>query len=587
MSGHDALPHLNSYSHNSVQRDNDAISSSIPASVPVHNPSNEKIERLDRESLSSKPPVETVKQGFFPLTLALTLGWVIYIGFLLYLFEASVRKGLEDPYLPWLYTVAPGLLFTVFAQAHAAVTGMHLARIAISALGSPHTSPNQWIELFWIADRLWASPVGVLRTCATAFRKWIRPSLMFFLFALTCIIAIATPTVLNRAYPTHSVEVFYDDEISLVTFDPGRMSNIDAFLEESVGMGSWVTGQPMSQLYNASVFLPDGARWDAQRDASDFFFAGDIGEAEVVLPGIRFQGGCTPVDDGPNTANTTLVAAITPFCPDSESMGMSPVNATLDFDGFILEYALCSQLAYDGLRAEATLNEGYFLYSYSTTDTADHRAGNGFIHCTSTFTTGNAMLRSTNTSRTFEDFEYVKFFDPAKSTARGRDALGDPLGVAFDYLGYFAASAEVTIKAASKGFSMFMEPGEGENWTSPTPDDVADRLWNALAHNVAAIGSLSSSGDHSYNATGSTFAAVRVRQMPFVAIAYALLGSWLLLMVVVTAVGWRRTFASSLNTYVAAEFVAKHKPELFERARSRADGNSQLIDDFDVLFQGQ
>ncbi|KZV90609.1 hypothetical protein EXIGLDRAFT_770663 [Exidia glandulosa HHB12029] len=598
MSHLNARPQYITYSntHPFPRRDSDTFTTLSGDTVIAHNTSDVKITRFSsNETLSSLQagPRQSSK-GFFPLSLVIVLGWVAYIALLLYLLEASILKGTNDRHVPWIYTDAPSLLLTLFAQGHAAITGMHLARIAISALSSPSASPNQWIQLLWLADRAWSTPVGVVRTCATALRKWIRPSATFFLFALTCGIAIATPTVLERAYPIRTTAVTYTTPIHLTTFDPKVMRFLDAYVQENLAMGSWETGQTMQQLYKSSVFVPDDAVTASDssplHDAPDLFFAGDIGDANVILPGIRFTGACTPVADSPSTVNASLRDAITPLCSSKFGDSMAQLSsATLEFGGLALDYALCTQLGLSGLRAESTSNEGYFLYTYNNTGNSD--TGHGLVHCSSTFTAGTARLCGAN--QTFTGFEYKKLFDVEHIAQDSEhDPLQDPLGAAFDYLGTYASSALVSRFGALKGFGLSLirvrvprvlgpsvVGNVPETWTAPSQDEIARRLWSALAHNVAAIGSLSWSDTMQYNATESTFAAIRVRQSPSVAVAYALLGTWLVLIVILTAIGWRKTFASSLDSYVAAEFCRRAQAGVLSEGNiPHARGQPDVLD---------
>ncbi|KZV90611.1 hypothetical protein EXIGLDRAFT_694540 [Exidia glandulosa HHB12029] len=446
---------------------------------------------------------ERGKLGYSPLSLVLIILWVVYICCMLYILEAAVEKGKTDPSLPWVYSDAPRVLLTVFAQVHASITGMHLARIALSSLGFARTSPNRWLDFFWTADGAWQSPVGILTSFYSSVHRKIRPSVMFCMFALTCIVAMATPTLLNNAFPIINVALPVSATIRPTTFDSTAMTFFDAYLQQSVGMGSWGTGLPMSQLFSTSVFLPPGnasqSNTTQEGDPADFFFAGSVGGVTVELPGIRLEGGCAAVDGSNDLGLLDAGLGLADLLRDScTGIGADFVasGAVVGILDLVVEYALCSALGFSGLREDPTGNEGYFMYTYNTTS-GTSPPGRGIVHCTSLFTTGNAHLDGGNRSVT--QFAYQKLFDAGQSS-HGGEPLSDPMGAAWNYL------------------------GTSESWTTAEKESV------------------------------------------------------------IRGFGWRKTFASSLDTYVAAEFVAKYKPELFEHmSLGKLDDNPNVDDRFSIL----
>lgn len=112
-------------------------------------------------------------------------------------------------------SVLPGLMLTLFAQAHAAITAMHLARVGVSALQSSNTAHHSWAELFWLADQAWQGLVGVITTGIAMRKMKVRVSSMFVTFSFTCIlVAWVTPVILSRAYPVGIVDVRHTTSIT-------------------------------------------------------------------------------------------------------------------------------------------------------------------------------------------------------------------------------------------------------------------------------------------------------------------------------------------------------------------------------------
>ncbi|KAJ6553838.1 hypothetical protein B0H10DRAFT_1240223 [Mycena sp. CBHHK59/15] len=134
--------------------------------------------------------------GYYPASLVLLAIWIVFVAVLLWLLESAVAHGPRSLTPLWTYTTLPSLLLTVFAQGHGAVTAMHLARVSVSALHSRRTAPNTWAEVFWMSDRMWQGPVGLLSTVFAASRLRVRTSGHFVLCAVTCLVALVTPIVL-------------------------------------------------------------------------------------------------------------------------------------------------------------------------------------------------------------------------------------------------------------------------------------------------------------------------------------------------------------------------------------------------------
>ncbi|KAL0565882.1 hypothetical protein V5O48_016136 [Marasmius crinis-equi] len=105
-----------------------------------------------------------LKRELHPFSLILLAFWSAFTVGLLWLLQRAVTHGPRsarenDNFHPSLTLITlPTILLTVFTQAHVPVTAYHLARIAVSALQNPNTTPNSWAELFWLADQEWTVP---------------------------------------------------------------------------------------------------------------------------------------------------------------------------------------------------------------------------------------------------------------------------------------------------------------------------------------------------------------------------------------------------------------------------------------------
>lgn len=328
--------------------------------------------------------------GYYPASLVVLLVWLVFIIILVWLLESAVAHGPRSLSQPWAYTTLPGLLITVFAQGHGAITAMHLARVSVSALHSPRTSPNTWAEVFWISDRAWQGPVGILSTFVAALRLHVRTSAHFILCAVTCLTALVTPIVLSRAYPIRSITVDENTTITPYALSVAQMGNVDAYAEIGTGVGSWTTALSVADVYNSSVYLPPGA--SRNDDPTDFFFAGNIEGKAATLPGLRLGGQCVPVestvadfDDFASYCHTQIPDV--PFISTTVNLAPVSVNFTMK---------ACCNSTWQSLFSDATsslsTNVGY-IYINSTNTTAG--AGitvSGMIRCDSQTSTGTARL---------------------------------------------------------------------------------------------------------------------------------------------------------------------------------------------------
>ncbi|KAK1225510.1 hypothetical protein PQX77_011547 [Marasmius sp. AFHP31] len=535
----------------------------------------------------------TLERRIFPFTLVLISVWVVYIAGLLWLLEEAVRHGTQSPNPPWAFTTLPNLLLTVFAQAHVPITGMHLSRVGVSALQYSSSAPRSWQELFWMADHKWEGPIGMVTSTLDSIRARKRASLTFVLFATTCAIGLLNPIILTRAYQVRQVEVVEDVQIRPSTTNFKRMQQVDGYTQAGVGMGSWATGTSVADIYNTSVFLPEGSSEMAGISTfqpREFFFAGDVRNATATLPGLHLKGSCAPIDitsSGLDTSNVTT--SWRPFCLSHIPGFVGELPAQQYFPGqsgfHNFSLSLCNNASWGLTFAKSddeaqSENVGYVYYEFDYSLT--NYSSRGLIQCKSSLTTGTAAVSGRN--RTFTSFFRQTLYNFSEST--GAEPLLDPLYASFYILGN-PQTRDNNFRQGSVirglGFQ-YLEGREGGTIMTPLDStDISEGLWGSIAHYTGATGVLSRDSSLVFPAQIPRPVAVYTRNRPFAIGAYGMLILWLLLVLVLTAWSFRRTFSGGLDSYVAAELVFREKDLLEGVPFGGVDSNNRLTKSFRVL----
>ncbi|KAJ7461580.1 hypothetical protein FB451DRAFT_1497571 [Mycena latifolia] len=530
--------------------------------------------------------------GYYPASLAALFIWIVFIILLVWLLESAVAHGPRSLSPPWAYSTLPGLLLTVFTQGHGALTAMHLARVSVSALHSPGTSPNSWAEVFWISDRAWQGPVGIFSTFLAASQLRVRTSTHFVLCAATCLTALATPVILSHSYPIRSILVDQDTTITPLALSVAQMGAIDAYAEIGTGVGSWSTALSVADVYNSSVYLPPGAARDD--DPTDFFFAGDTDGKRATLPGLRLTGQCVPVD-----ANFTDFTA---FCtaqfgaPPQYMTG--PVTLTPVSVNFTMN--ACTnrtwELIFPATSPAVSTNVAFISIASANTSVPDEPgiSVSGIIRCDARTATGTAALSGDGTYEAFAEA-------PLYNATQAGEFLIDPLYALLYYFSTHATSLDgddvyraATVRAL--GFVGLSPGGGSQTYAQPSLEAMAAGFWRGVSCTVAGVALLARTNDTTYPAVQTGFAAMHVRQLRFALGAYALLGLWLCLLAVVTARSFRPTFSGSFDSYITAKLVLD-KPGLVASASGQRAENTKLrepfgrvgMDDFGrvVVVEGQ
>jgi hypothetical protein len=560
-----------------------------PGSPPFA-PNRGKKDTMSRQSTSELKTLPTLpahiatpRLGYYPTSLIILVVWLVFIILLLWLLQSAVAHGPRSLSPPWAYTTLPSLLITVFAQGHGAITAMHLARVSVSALHSPRTSPNTWAEVFWISDRAWQGPVGILSTFLAASRLRVRTSTHFILCAVTCLTALVTPIVLSRAYPIRSITVDENTTITPAALSVVQMAAIDAYAEMGTGVGAWSTALSVADVYNSSLYLTPGASRDV--DPTDFFFAGNVEGKTATLPGLRLSGQCVPIDstvtsfaDFPSYCNTQIPNV--PFI--TQLVNFSPVSVN-----FSMKACANSswQSLFDDTNPSRSTNVAYiFITSNNDTGVGDETGGvsvSGMVRCDSQISTGTAKLTGNGTYSLFSE---RTLYEPTQ----GGEPLLDPLFALFSYFdahsgpsNEFNLNNDDTFRAPLVRALGFIGVGTNgsQTYAQPSMEEMATGLWRGVSYIVAGIGLLARSNDTTYSAVQSGLAAVHVRESHFAAAAYVLLAVWLLLVVLITARSFRPTFGGSFDSYITAKLVLD-KPGMVHDASGELADNSKLREPF-------
>lgn len=104
---------------------------------------------------------ESVHEGsrtvlsYYPLSFITLAVWVPHIAVMFWLLEKTASTASAEFPQSCFYKHLPDAIQIEFEECHAAITAMHLARLAVSALHNQRVSPTFWAEffLFWLADR--------------------------------------------------------------------------------------------------------------------------------------------------------------------------------------------------------------------------------------------------------------------------------------------------------------------------------------------------------------------------------------------------------------------------------------------------
>jgi len=432
---------------------------------------------------------------------------------------------------------------------------MYLGRLGMSALHIQGYSPASWAELFWQADRNWQGPLGILSMTYQKIKMRAKLSFTLILLAGTCMIATITPVLMLRAYPITTVDVATQTMLQLNAFWPPQIQTIESYLQVATGGGAWTTGTSVLSVYNSSVFIPAGtARVDTE--VNDIFFAGDTLGADAEMNGVRTHGQCQTLISGP-VDNGTFISQMCPQLAGVQSpQNISSISGITNIPWWgevTISLAWCSTSNGNLLGTTSAL---VWLNASNGTETVQ-----GVVKCNVTFGTGTAKLNGRD--RTFTAFQDVAMYN--STTAQGGEPLLHPTDAALKALDQslpytkFSGSAMITML----GYGIDLNGPGSLNFSQPSLDVMAQRLWQGMAHMGAAIGLLSQQNGHAYLVTVHGFVAGRMIDVVLARLVWAISAIWFLLLLGGTFMFFTPTFGDSLNSYVAARLLVEN-PTLVE-----------------------
>ncbi|KIP02973.1 hypothetical protein PHLGIDRAFT_499485 [Phlebiopsis gigantea 11061_1 CR5-6] len=511
--------------------------------------SNDKIASSPRTCPPSKP-------FFHPLSLAIIAFWIVLIAGEIVLLERSVAVAPTTVKLPWYYSNdgLPSVLFTIFTQGHAPVTAMHLSRLAVSAVQFRGSAPRTWLEMFWLADKKWAGPMGIAMAAWSVVRTPMRVSPTLVVFAATVLAALVTPLVLNRAYPIRAMDVAVNRTFFPNTLAAAKLDQIDAYAQIAVGAGAWSTNLTVLELYNSTTFVP-ASNPAREASATDFFFAGDVQSMDVTLPGVRIQGGCHAMDNETDVTQDSFIQLCNQELPaigDREFMSLDPQALNLNV-------SYCTGGSFSQVIPPSNMTA---LVWFSNTGIGNEVRGDlvhGVVRCDTNFTTGTAFL--SGRSLTYDRFVAN---DTLYTATEGGEALLDPLYAAlWHFQGLKDAADDLESQLYGMlGYTQAADGTGGQAYTSPSLSGFADAMWRGATHMTMALAVLGRESATAYPATAYVPVSARTRDTPFLTGTLVLLGLWAFAMASMTMLVWRPTvLGDSLDSYCAAR-LAVDRPDL-------------------------
>ncbi|KAF8528350.1 hypothetical protein BU17DRAFT_61031 [Hysterangium stoloniferum] len=257
------------------------------------------------------------------------------------------------------------------------------------------------------------------------------------------------------------------------TFSPNAITNMTLFYKWGQALAH---GPPVYP-----IFTPEGS---SREVSNDFFCAGNILDAITTLPGLRIQGGCEPFSNEASIAIEQNITLFSEFCANSFSPFMlsnqNVRNVSILPENVTITFGYCTNAGTNNLIPPVSkipdLNSTAYIFLQTDNGTIYTP---GMIKCQSVLSFGSASL--SGTQGIYKSFRNQLGYNDS-STQRGQ--IMDPLGTTLSGLG---------------GYNAIAIAGH-LNYTQPSLDIFADRIWLGVAHMVAGLGLLFRTSDTAYPA---------------------------------------------------------------------------------------
>lgn len=221
------------------------------------------LPRSPSDSSAARAPYISAHPRRHLLSTFIITSWALFIILTVFIHEVAYRASwnFDDARLaidlPWIIRPGigiPTIMRTAFTQAHGPITAMHLARLAVNTLNLSWSSPKTWMEVFWLADRRWAGPVGLGKTGWTVASRRLRVSFGFILLAALNLVALVTPVVMTRTYSVTvgDAKRFFDRKVPMI--DLSTMAGLSRRVQLAVGNEIWSKGLPATAMFPRNIY---------------------------------------------------------------------------------------------------------------------------------------------------------------------------------------------------------------------------------------------------------------------------------------------------------------------------------------------
>ncbi|KZP26644.1 hypothetical protein FIBSPDRAFT_1040677 [Athelia psychrophila] len=540
--------------------DDKSTSNLSPSDGPYHQnlPSTPYLDRAPQPP-GSDPDQRLVKS--YSTNLIIAFLWVILVAGLVGLLEATVSTAKTAAKQPWYFDWLPTVALTVFTQAHGPITAAFHARIAVSALKT-RWAPKTWAELFYTADGKYGSPLGVLTSLWSTGGK---VSLVFWLFIVHTVLAIAAPLLLARAYPVQAISVAVAEHNMLLnTFYSPNMENVEFPLQVAIGGGGLATGLSVLEVFNSSAYVPRESL--KQGTPSEMFFAGDSKLTDTVLEGLHIQGSCERVLGLADPIGTEDFVAMCGALPQPLGSNQAIFAGFVDNnqDSTHVNTSACgSRPPYNTWMDNATssFTTGYmWINAYNSTNASEGTTVSGVAMCNATFTTARAAVYGL--SGTFDSLEPIAVYNDTLGNQVG-NVLGHPLTAAMYTLQNPPGTALNGPVAVLDmwGYTPYNSDSLGPNYDQPTIDDMISQIWAGALYMTSSIAMASQKAEQPHDAVAYFLVSGRVREGMWAVAAWAVLILWFMLIILLGVLLFRPAIGDSMSSYEAGRLLAE-RPEL-------------------------
>jgi hypothetical protein len=143
----------------------------------------------------------------------------------------------------------------------------------------------------------------------------------------------------------------------------------------------------------------------------------------------------------------------------------------------------------------------------------------------------------------------------------------------------FGGSAIVTML----GYNATLDASQSLNFSQPSLDTMAEKLWQGTAHMGTAVGLLSQQDGHAYPVVVHDFVAGRAVNGTIARVVWALCIVWFILLLGATFIFFRPTFGESLNSYVAGRLLVERPTLVAGYGCGSLTDNMEMSAKFDTV----